>query len=67
MAETNYMTPKQVHERWPFLTISNLGQMRFKGTGPRFLKPTPKTVIYREQDVVDFLEAAERTSTAAAI
>lgn len=64
--DCRYLTPKQVHERWPFLTVSNLGQMRFKGTGPRFLKPTPKTVVYREQDVIDFLEASERTSTAAA-
>lgn len=66
MSETNYMQPKQVHERWPFLTVSNLGQMRFKGTGPRYLRPTPKTIVYRESDVIAWLEASERMSTAEA-
>lgn len=66
-----YMTPAQVHERWPFLSVSHLAQLRFKGAadrgeGPKFLKPTPKTVVYRERDVIEWLEASERTSTAMA-
>lgn len=46
------------------MTKSNLGQLRFTGKGPRFLKPTPRTVVYRERDIIDWLEASERTSTA---
>ncbi|MFV9424927.1 helix-turn-helix transcriptional regulator [Microbacterium sp. S1037] len=65
----NYMSPQQVHERWPFLSVSHLAQLRFtgaaeRGEGPKFLKPTPRTVVYRERDVVAWLEASERTSTA---
>lgn len=60
----DYKTPKQISERYPFLTETNLAQMRFKGTGPKFLKPTPRTVVYREADVIEWLEASERTSTA---
>jgi hypothetical protein len=65
------MTPQQVHARWPFLTVSHLAQLRFRGSadrgeGPKFLKPTPRKVVYRESDVVAWLEASERTSTAAA-
>lgn len=68
---TTYMTPLQVSERWPFLSVSHLAQLRFKGAaergeGPKFLKPTPRTVVYRETDVIAWLEASERTSTAAA-
>ncbi|KQT75654.1 helix-turn-helix transcriptional regulator [Microbacterium sp. Leaf436] len=72
MAESiTYMTPAQVNERWPFLSVRHLAQLRFKGAaergqGPKFLKPTPKTVVYRESDVIAWLEASERTSTAMA-
>lgn len=62
--EVVYLTPMQVHERWPFLSVGNLAQMRFTGRGPRFLKPTPRTVVYRERDILAFIEASERTSTA---
>ncbi|WP_424937350.1 MULTISPECIES: helix-turn-helix transcriptional regulator [Bacteria] len=64
-----YLTPQQVHDRWPFLSVGHLAQLRFigaaeKGKGPKFLKPTPRTVVYRERDVIEWLEASERTSTA---
>lgn len=69
MSET-YLTPHQVHDRWPFLSVGHLAQLRFigaaeHGKGPKFLKPTPRTVVYRESDVIAWLEASERTSTAA--
>lgn len=67
--DEKYLTPQQVHERWPFLSVGHLAQLRFigaaeKGKGPKFLKPTPRTVVYRERDVIEWLEASERTSTA---
>ncbi|MFT4051115.1 MAG: hypothetical protein QM677_02555 [Microbacterium sp.] len=61
---TKYLTPPEVTERWPFLAVGQLAQLRFTGKGPKFLKPTPRTVIYREADVIEWLEASERTSTA---
>lgn len=60
-----YLTAEQVCELIPGMTKSNLAQLRFKGGGPKFLKPTPRTVVYRERDVIDWLEGSERTSTAA--
>ena len=34
-----------------------LAQLRYKGRGPRYLKPTPKTVLYRRSDVLAWLES----------
>lgn len=62
-----YLTPNQVAEIIPGMTVSNLAQLRYTGKGPKFLKPTPRTVVYRERDVIEWLEASERTSTAQAI
>lgn len=62
----NYLTPDQVCALVPGMTKSNLAQLRFTGKGPKFLKPTPRTVVYRESDVIEWLEASERTSTAEA-
>jgi hypothetical protein len=58
-----YLTPSQVCELVPGLSRGALSQMRFKGTGPRYLKPLAKTILYRRQDVIDWLEASERTQT----
>lgn len=60
------LSPEQVCEMVPGMTKGNLAQMRFKGIGPKFLKPTPRTVVYRESDVVEWLEGSERTTTAEA-
>lgn len=60
-----YLTPRQVCELIPGMTTQHLGQLRFTGVGPTFLKPTPRKVLYRERDVIAWLEASERTSTAA--
>lgn len=62
-----YLTPNQVAEIIPGMTVSNLAQLRYTGKGPKFLKPTPRTVVYRERDVIEWLEASERTSTAQAV
>lgn len=59
-----YLTPDQVCALVPGMTKTNLAQLRFKGAGPVFLKPTPRTVVYRERDVIEWLEASERRSTA---
>jgi hypothetical protein len=59
-----YLNQDQVCELAPGVTKSLLAQLRFRGTGPKFLKPTPKTVIYRRADVIAWLEASERSTTA---
>ena len=59
-----YISPEEACELIPGMTRSNLAQLRFTGKGPKFLKPTPRTVVYREKDVIAWLEASERMSTA---
>lgn len=60
------LTPEDVCALIPGMTKANLAQMRYVGSGPKYLKPTARTVIYREVDIVAWLEASERTSTAEA-
>ena len=37
-------------------------KLRFRGRGPRFLKPTPRVVLYRRSALDAFLLASERGS-----
>lgn len=46
----------------PGLTKKLLEGLRSKGQGPRYAKPTPKTVVYAEADVHAWI-AAKSTST----
>lgn len=63
---TAYLTPDQVCEMIPGVTKASLAQLRFKGSGPKFYKPTPRVVLYREDDVIGWVEGSARTSTAEA-
>jgi len=58
-----YMSPAEVCALVPGMTENNLAQLRFSGKGPRFLKPTPRKVLYREADIIAWLEGSERTIT----
>jgi hypothetical protein len=53
-------------ELLPGVTRGHLAQMRYEGTGPRFYKPTGRTVFYRASDILAWLESSVRTSTAEA-
>ena len=48
------------------VSIGALAQRRYKGLPPRFLKPTPRTVLYRRSDVTAWLDSSAQTSTAEA-
>lgn len=62
--------PRQIHmsieETSAYCNISKqaLAQLRYTGKGPKFLKPTARTVLYRKGDVDDWMDANEQTSTA---
>jgi hypothetical protein len=60
------MTPDEVCSLIPGMTKGNLAQLRYAGGGPKFLKPTPRVVVYRESDVLAWLNGSERNSTAEA-
>lgn len=66
LTATAYLTPEQVCEIVPGVTKANLAQLRFKGIGPKFYKPTPRVVLYREDEVLEWVERSARTSTAEA-
>jgi predicted DNA-binding transcriptional regulator AlpA len=58
-----YLSPEQVCAIAPGMTKSNLAQLRFTGKGPRYRKPTPRTVIYAESEVIAWIEASARQGT----
>lgn len=59
----NYMSPKEVAAMIPGMTVSNLAQLRFKGQGPKYMKPSPKICVYDRADVIEWLESTKRTGT----
>ncbi|MBB3156640.1 molybdenum cofactor biosynthesis enzyme MoaA [Microbacterium proteolyticum] len=63
---SDYLTPDQVLELIPGISKAGLAQLRFKGGGPKFLRPTPRKILYRRADVIAWVEGSERTSTAVA-
>lgn len=60
-----YLTPDQVVLMLPGLTRGALAQLRFTGKGPNYRKPTPKTVLYVESEVVAWVESSARWGTVA--
>ncbi|CAN5354538.1 hypothetical protein BH11ACT5_BH11ACT5_12650 [soil metagenome] len=46
------------------LSAGALAQLRYRGIGPKFYKPTPRKVLYKRSEVIAWVEASvkERTS-----
>lgn len=63
MEQSDYLSPDQAAALIPGMTRGNLAQLRYAGTGPRFLKPTPRVVVYRRADVIEWLERNAFTRT----
>lgn len=57
MTETEYLNPEQAGE-YLHMTVGHLAQLRYRGEGPRYLKPTAKTVLYRRGDLDGWLNAS---------
>lgn len=64
---SEYIGPEVVAERIPGMTTANLAQLRFKSQGPKYMKPSPRVVIYDWADCVEWLESTKRDGTAEAI
>jgi hypothetical protein len=47
-----FLSPADVSGLVPGVTVGQLQELRKKGRGPRYYKPTPKLVVYLEADVV---------------
>lgn len=57
------LTPKEVCALIPGMTENKLAQLRFAGGGPLFLKPTPRTVVYRESAIAKWLDSVQHERT----
>lgn len=65
VTETDYLTPEQVYEIIPGMTKGKLAQLRLvSGKGPKFYKPTDRTVIYKRCEVLEWVENSVMTGTA---
>ncbi|WP_437582686.1 helix-turn-helix transcriptional regulator [Paramicrobacterium sp. CJ85] len=60
---SEFITAERVCEIVPGMTKANLAQLRFKGRGPKFYKPTPRKVLYRESEVIAWVEGSVRTTS----
>lgn len=47
----------------PGMTRTHLAQLRFDGAGPRFYKPTNRTVFYKASEVLGWVETNGCTKT----
>lgn len=58
----DFIQPAEVTELTGLSTAA-LAQLRHRGQGPRFYKPTPRTVLYKREEVIAWLEASAQTAT----
>jgi predicted DNA-binding transcriptional regulator AlpA len=56
------LKPAYVGE-WLGMTEDSLAQLRYRGTGPRFVKLTARATRYRRSDVELWIEQQSRTQT----
>lgn len=57
-----YIRPSDVAELTG-LTVAALAQLRYRGKGPRYYKPTPHSVLYKPTEVIAWMEASVQTGT----
>lgn len=57
-----YLSPEQVAYATG-LSKEHLAQLRYLGKGPRYYKPSAKKVLYKELEVIHWLESSGRTCT----
>ncbi|MEQ6898976.1 hypothetical protein [Microbacterium sp. KR10-403] len=57
-----WLSPEQVCDRVPGMTLSRLKELRAASRGPAYSKPTLKTVIYSAADIDEWVRGT-RVST----
>lgn len=57
MNAPTYLSPDQVAAMLPGISRNQLAQLRFRGEGPPYRKPTPRTVLYVEDEVLEWVES----------
>lgn len=61
--QDTFMDAEQVCELIPKMTKQQLAQLRYTGRGPKFYKPTPKIVLYKANEVLEWIERSGRSIT----
>lgn len=56
-AGAEWLSPAQVCEVIPGMTVTLLQRMRDAGKGPRYAKPSAKTVVYARADIDAFVRS----------
>lgn len=54
---TTWLSPAQVAEIVPGLTVTLLQRRHDAGRGPRYAKPSPKTVVYARSDLDTYVRS----------
>lgn len=62
MTDDPLWTPQQAGE-YLTLSVPALAQLRYMGTGPRYIKLTAKAVRYRKTDIDQWVEDRARDRT----
>lgn len=57
MTEIEYLDPAEAGE-YLHMTVGHLAQLRYRRQGPRYSKPTAKTVLYRRSDLEAWLSSS---------
>lgn len=60
---TNFLKPEEVCELIPGMTKQGLANLRYRGVGPRYYKPSPRVVVYELGDCLSWLRSTARVST----
>lgn len=63
--DEEWLTAEQVCERVPILTPRDLAELRYKGQGPAYSRPTPRKVVYAWADVQSWLRGKRETTRSA--
>jgi len=61
-----YLSPSQVCDLVPGMTVANLKDLRASGKGPAFFKPTGdsgKVTVYKQSDVIAWVERSRKSTT----
>lgn len=60
--EPVWLSPEQVCERVPGMTVERLSQLRKKRLGPTYYKPTLKTVVYDAAEIDAWVTSTRETT-----
>ncbi|MBF4549252.1 hypothetical protein [Pseudoclavibacter sp. VKM Ac-2888] len=63
MSDPNFLTPQQLCDRIPGLTVAALAKQRSRGGGPPFRKANARVVLYEWREYLDWLDTTKATRT----